>query len=449
MTSNVYKEVTLTEILEARERRAERQRELISGGSSVISFTMNIAGPRKVSPLIRRAFFEGVRALDEALSPLPVLSREVLEESTGFEAFYAVRHYPEELKKICVDIETGTPVGRLFDMDVINDKGEKLSRDGLRRCIICDAVGLACARSRAHSVKELWERTEEIITDGLLMKDKKTVGEIAEGALLSEVYTTPKPGLVDLNNSGSHTDMDVGTFELSAKALRPYLEECFEIGVRTKGDTPNGAFLALRKAGIEAEKAMYSATDGVNTHKGAIYSFGIICGSLGRLWEADAPFKSAHEILSTSASLVKESAIRDLKASDGSTAGTRLYIEKGIMGIRGEAKDGFPSVKDIALPRLCSLTEGGMSLTEAGAIALLHLILSVDDTSLYKRGGDSGIAYAKEYAKRLTAKERIPTIDELLEMDSEFTKRNLSPGGCADLLALSYFLYNIENNNKH
>ncbi len=434
--------VSLADILAAREERVGLQRELIMRhGVPVICFTMNIAGPRKTSPLILRAFNEGVCALDLALSGWDVPKRIIHQKDTGYEAFYSVNRKESDIKELCVQLEGSMPLGRLFDMDVIGVSGEKLSRGDMRKCIICDMPAMLCARSRAHSVPELEKATRRIITDHFRAVDRARIGALAHNSLLKEVYTTPKPGLVDLQNSGSHRDMDVHSFEASAAALLPYFERCFTIGIETADRSFDEAFCELRYAGIEAEGAMYRATDGVNTHKGAIYSMGIIAGSVGRLWRAERPFATTDEILECAGALSHNAAVQDLRTSDGSTAGSRLYLLRGITGIRGEAMAGFPSVKSIALPCLRSLAAGKEDITEAGAVVLLHLIRSVDDTSLYKRGGEDGVKYARSYAARLIEGGKIPKREELVAMDAEFIKRGLSPGGCADLLAITYFLY--------
>lgn len=107
------------------------------------------------------------------------------------------------------------------------------------------------------------------------------IGTKAWQALLEEVYTTPKPGLVDTWSCGAHTDMDVHTFERSAEALRPYFIRMAEQGY-TLQCSPKELFAEIRKTGILAEQAMYRATDGVNTHKGLIFTLGIFCAAAGR-----------------------------------------------------------------------------------------------------------------------------------------------------------------------
>ena len=128
----------------------------------------------------------------------------------------------------------------------------------------------------------------------------------------------------------------------------------------------------------------------------------------------------------------------------GNTAGERMYIELGSMGIRGEVASGFRSVQNVSLPVYRSFLDNRQSKNDAGVITLLHLIANVDDTAIYNRGGIDGLKFAKEYAKKLLENKKIPTKDLIEEMDEMFIQKNLSAGGSADLLAVTYFIYEIE-----
>lgn len=420
--------VLLTEILAAREARAARQQALLRKyRCPVVSFTMNIAGPVKTSPLIRRAFDAGFHDLEAALKDC-ILSREIIHATTGDEAILSVDMDAGELKSICTAIEEATPMGRLFDMDVLDLHGNKLSRPSERCCLICGAPGRGCASRRLHTVAELQEATRDLIIPHLI------AGAAVE-ALIDEVRTTPKPGLVDLRNNGSHTDMDVPLFLASAEALRPYFNRCAVIGRKNAAPFPH-----LREAGIEAEKAMYAATKGVNTHKGAIYTLGILCAAVGRLWLTENDSPKIEAILPLCAVIAGDAARQDLQQSNADTAGLRLYRKYGIPGIRGEMAAGLPSVQNIALPVFRTALSKGMSRNDAGTLALLHLIANVKDTNLYHRGGPGGAAYAADAARDLLPS---PTLQQIEALDDAFIERCLSPGGCADLLAATYFLDTI------
>ena len=122
------------------------------------------------------------------------------------------------------------------------------------------------------------------------------------------------------------------------------------------------------------------------------------------------------------------------------TAGERLYKTSGITGIRGEAAAGLPAVKNIGLPNFRQLLAEGYSENDAAAVTLLHLIARVEDTNLHHRGGAQGAAWAKKEAAALLPR---PTTAQIEELDEAFIARNLSPGGCADLLAATLFLHKI------
>lgn len=447
------REVTLIEVLEAREARVRRQDALRERyGAAVISFTMNIAGPVKDSPLIRRAFREGVRQLESGLRAwnMDILCKDENLAVTGCEAIYAVPGPAERVKRVCQSIEDGSRLGRLFDMDVISAAGEKLNRTGGERCcIVCGAAGRGCASRRVHSVAELQSATKSIITEYFFCLDSKTISALVTRALLDEVCVTPKPGLVDRANSGSHKDMDIFTFTSSAAALAPYWETCVEIGQKTAAGLPEVTFQQLRQAGQSAERTMFQATDGVNTHKGAIFTLGLLCGAIGRLWTPESPCRDARQILDECAKLAKCSIKEDFAVPQAlnppQTSGERLYREQGVTGIRGEAAKGLPSVSETALPVLRDALAAGKSRNDAGAAALLHLIARVEDTNMIARGGIKAAQAARTACAQLLSEAPFPDMEKIVNLDQEFIRRNLSPGGCADLLAAAFFLLSWEH----
>lgn len=433
-------EVTLWQVLEARDRRAQRQKELLAEyGTTLVCFTMNIPGPVKRSPLISRAFREGCARLEKGLSG--ILHREYREEVTGCEAMYAVAEDALRVKAACTAIEDGSALGRLFDMDVLDASGRKLDREqvggGPRNCIVCGAAGRGCASRRVHSVEALQAAVNRLLTAHFAQADREKLAALAVESLLEEVSITPKPGLVDLRNTGSHRDMDIGTFTASANALLPYFRECVELGQKTAENPPEETFSRLRQAGLRAERDMYRATGGVNTHKGAIFTMGILCGCLGRLWTPETPVGGLSRLLEDAARMGQEALGADLPGSSGATAGERLYRSRGLTGIRGEVAAGLPSVMTWGLPVFRACLAEGCDRNAAGAITLLHLAAHVEDTNLYHRGGPEGAAWAKEATAMLLPR---PAMAQIEALDDAFIARNLSPGGCADLLAVTCFL---------
>ena len=451
------REVTLSEVLAAREDRVARQAELLAAyGAPLISFTMNIAGPVKDTALIRRAFFAGCAMLETALerAELPVRCRREKLAATGCEAYYAVDGEALAVKRVCTEVEDGAPLGRLFDMDVLDIGGEKLDRaavgGGDRNCIVCGAPGRGCASRRVHTVAELQEATRRMMINHFASADGEEISWLGSAALSREVITTPKPGLVDRANNGSHRDMTVDTFRASIEALASYWGQCFSIGRETASDTAEETFRQLREAGKEAEQTMLSATHGVNTHKGAIFTLGAVCGAVGRLWSPEAPCRDPERIAQECAAMTRAAVAADWAAMENLpeeqlTAGQKLYRYHGLPGIRGEAADGLPGVIKVALPAYRRALEAGRSANDAGAIALLYLIARGTDTNMMTRGGITLAAEATEKVRDLLRRNPLPETDEIAALDQWFIERNLSPGGCADLLAVTYFLHDWEH----
>lgn len=439
------RQVTIPEVLEARENRVRRQQALQARyDRPMVSFTMNIAGPVKDTPLIRRGFRLGCDLLDRQLQRVraTVLHREVLLLPTGPEGYWVVDLPAAALKALTLELEDGTEVGRLFDMDVLDPGGCKLDRPRERGCLICGKEGRGCARSRAHSVEALQEKTGRLLTAALETQDRETAAQLAVRALLYEVAVTPKPGLVDRENSGSHNDMDLYTFLSSAPALWPYFHACVQIGQQTAHQPPEETFAALRWPGKQAEHAMLAATGGVNTHKGAIFSLGILCGALGRL---DRELWSQPEaVLEQCAAMTRGVIAGDfagLTEETAVTAGQKLYLHHGITGVRGQLEAGLPAVLYHGLPVLETGLEQGRSRDEAGAAALLALIASSEDTNLMTRGGLEAQRQAAEEAAALLARTPYPDRKTLEALDRAYQEKHLSPGGSADLLAICWMLH--------
>lgn len=439
-------EVSLTEMLEAREKRAWQQRELLRRGRTMICFTMNIAGPIKNSPLIGSGYDLGKRLLLGQLdvAGVAVSDFEEVREKTGNECILLVDAEPLTVKAITAELEDHAPIGRLFDMDVLRPDGSKVERQELglpgRRCLLCGESAQVCARSRKHSVAELQAKTREILQEAVDEWDSREAARLACQALLYEVAITPKPGLVDRENSGSHRDMDFFTFQASAAALQPYFAQCVRIG--RQGGAPEETLRALRLPGKLAEAEMRRATVGVNTHKGAIFSMGILCGALGRLDRESwgNPDRILDECAAMAKGIVSED-YRDLTPETAKTAGQKLYLRYGITGVRGQAEAGFPAVREAGLPTLEAALAAGKNINEASCAALLALLVHTADTNMIHRGGFDGMQQATLEVREILDRENFPSRETLESLDKRFIEKNLSPGGSADLLALTLFLH--------
>ncbi len=270
------------------------------------------------------------------------------------------------------------------------------------------------------------------------------VAALAHRAMLTEAQASPKPGLVCPNHNGSHKDMDYPLFVTSADSLRPYLLRCVEIGLETCEKKPEEVFPLLRAAGCDAEKAMFTATKGVNTHKGQIFSLGLLCAACGRRMARDFELEPEY-VAADAAAFIRGIVVRDLEPLKTTlprrklTAGERLYLEHGATGIRGEAEAGFPAAfaayralaADVDQPFELSIPQ-----------SLLRIMAESTDSNLLHRGGAEGLAYARFEAQKALTLGGMYTEegkDAVMVMRDEFPRRNLSPGGSADLLAVCIF----------
>nr|WP_269017615.1 triphosphoribosyl-dephospho-CoA synthase CitG [Izhakiella capsodis] len=260
------------------------------------------------------------------------------------------------------------------------------------------------------------------------------IANLARQAMIDEVNLTPKPGLVDRDNSGAHRDMDLALFMCSIDAITPWFSQFYQLGYEHAWRPAAEVLTIIRPAGIACEQAMFSATGGVNTHKGGIFSLGILCVAAGRL--------SALENALTQRSLCRQVSeiTQGLVARElmmrrhASTAGERLYQRWGLTGARGEVESGFRIIRQSVLPFWQRHQPDDRCLHDA----LLRLMAVNPDTNLAARGGLQGLRFVQRYAQNLLLKGWNRA--SLEQMDRALIARNLSPGGSADLLAVAQVL---------
>ncbi|WP_320129693.1 triphosphoribosyl-dephospho-CoA synthase CitG [uncultured Sphaerochaeta sp.] len=273
-------------------------------------------------------------------------------------------------------------------------------------------------------------------------------------SLIEEVMTTPKPGLVDSTSSGAHMDMDIKLFIDSSRSISPYLGEMAEYGYKSKESDEN-LFLAIRKIGINAENAMYTATKGINTHKGAIFSLGILATAAGCLLRENPAF-STNDLFERVRSLCNKyifSSLSKIKLQKNpSTNGEKLFYHKGFSGARGEAMKGFPSVRNISLPVLHEMLDENHSFNDSKIQALLVLMSKVEDTTVLSRVGLSGLQTMQFLINEILEEggsRKTENIDKLYQLDTVFANKNISAGGCADLLGLTILVYKLETKQNY
>jgi triphosphoribosyl-dephospho-CoA synthase len=276
-----------------------------------------------------------------------------------------------------------------------------------------------------------------VVTPLLVRSLCAQTARLAVRCLYAELTLYPKPGLVSLVDNGSHTDMNAATFVRSMFALRHYFGRICRAGA------DDAAFAQLERLGMDAEARMLEATLGVNTHRGAIFSLGLLCAAAGRTHAQGIALTPAALravlLLRWGEELASHGAITH-EESNGLRAG-RLH---GASGAREEAALGFPSVFDVGLPALRRTLAAGRSMLHARIDALFSLMAHMSDTNVYHRGGRGGAQTVREHARRFIDAGGSAAPDwQGCALDSHrvFVAQRLSPGGAADLLAATCLVH--------
>lgn len=267
----------------------------------------------------------------------------------------------------------------------------------------------------------------------------RRIAAAAVAALRLEVGTWPKPGLVSHVDPGSHADMDADTFYASAETLRPFFEALAQAGA---ADADMGE---LRAIGRAAERAMLAATDGVNTHRGALFGLGLLCAAAGD-WSAGERIVPAGGL----GRVVRRRWGEAIRSGpiDPRSHGSGALRRHGAGGARVEAAEGFPHVYHVGLPALrAGRRLAGGDANAARVQACFALIATVEDTNLLYRSGPGGLRFARRVARGFLARGGVGQTDwqtQAAHVHHHFVTRWLSPGGSADLLAATLLVAALE-----
>ena len=276
--------------------------------------------------------------------------------------------------------------------------------------------------------------------------DLQKVGQYLTQAILLEVSTHPKPGLVTRLSNGAHKDMSVFTFMMSSAVLSKAFNDLQDIGQAHRG-TLVELFCKLRSYGVGAEAELLRVTKGVNTQRGLLFAGGIVSAVSGYAMNMGL---SRDALLP----LIKEMAAglvaRELKNLDHAamTAGEKLYYKYGITGIRGEVENGFPSVVNYGLPALEDAFDKGATINDALVHALISLMTVVEDSNVIWRTDYDTLLEVQRIAKNILSLGSVFTEKgrmAIAETERYFLQRRISPGGSADLLSVTITLYLLEH----
>ncbi|MFC3694475.1 triphosphoribosyl-dephospho-CoA synthase [Chenggangzhangella methanolivorans] len=265
----------------------------------------------------------------------------------------------------------------------------------------------------------------------------RRIDDLATAALEQELACYPKPGLVSLVDTGAHDDMDASTFRASIAALRGYFGEMAEAGAA------DADFAVLNVAGRRAEARMFAETRGVNTHRGAVFSLGLIAAAAGR-----ARCSNAETICRTVAMRWGPDILAAGAAAREPSHGAIVRARHKAPGAREEAAAGFPTVTGCALPAFRAARAAGASLNDAMIDAVFAIIATLEDNNLLYRGGAEALGRAQRLALDFLARGGIAAPggrDRAIGIHRIFVAERMSPGGAADLLAATMFLAALES----
>jgi holo-ACP synthase CitX len=406
------------QLLEARDARAAAIARACEAGRTVIAVSVNIPGPEKCPSGARGL----ARLASEALGRNRV-ARPLAEgtDALGPWTILASPLAPAATKRAAIDLETTLPAGRLLDLDVYDSSGGQVDRRSLgipaRSCLLCSRPAVDCIRVGRHSAEDVGDAAARLLTRVL-------AAALVRGAR-TELDLTPKPGLVDRLDNGSHPDLSFDDMSRSIDLLPVYFDELLAL------DDPLD-LAACVAAGVRAERRMLDAI-GSNAHKGYIFLAGLVL--LGARPAADRD--GLRSRISTLTRRLLDARTRADRSDREPTHGDRVRTDHGMGGIVGEALQGLPAVFERGLPVLTA-----SSGPKAQHLLMAALMQSVEDTTAVHRCGPDGLARLRADGRRLerlveSGEEYLPW---LAALNDEYRGLNLTMGGVADCMALCFAL---------
>lgn len=448
--------IDIDNVLDAREKRSSLRNEIAISGYSNISLTLNIPGYPKSNEIITNFFELTLESLKIFLSANRISINYEINIIDGAGNFFIAKLESSNtdlkaIKKLTESFEEKHELGRLIDVDIFDINNMPVSSGKQKACFICvDKSALECMREQNHTFEELriliFEKINYFCSKNRKHKIINKLSENATKALLYEISLTPKPGLVDFENCGSHTDMDFQMFLNSTSALSIFWKEFSTLGINYQKDLKY-ALPEIREIGLRAEIAMFESTNGVNTQKGLIFLLGLSVFSSGYILQNNNSVNE-NSIQETIKSIARNLIKNELDVSTtSSTHGTEVFKKYGLKGAgaRYQAQFGFPIIFDEILPfllvnlnnkTLLNKIETDKILTEA----LVLIIKNLDDTNVMYRKGIEVAEELKTMAGDVLKGKQ--TYNSLCDFCLD---KNISPGGAADMLAISLFTHSVIN----
>ncbi|EHQ91930.1 citrate lyase holo-[acyl-carrier protein] synthase [Desulfosporosinus youngiae] len=450
------KEYTAGDLLEAREKRAALIESLLKRyNTPLLVMRVNYPGLKKTNDLTVNLIKDMTPVICTLLQN-KIWSKSVLQGAEGPIFYAAVNQEAASLKKIAIGLEEDHSLGRCLDIDVYDSLGKSLSRQELgypsRKCYLCAEDAHHCVRSRRHRESEVIQYIKDTYQNYKKETYSLDIAGLAVQAMLYEVSCSPSPGLVSKESRGAHQDMDYFTFLDSAASLIKPLIHCAKAGFSPK--SPEDIFLEIRRIGQVGEQQMLQKTSGVNTCKGMFFLLGICCAAGGKALYSGLNFSSLQGLIKE---MTKGLVERELRSRYSGfrigeqvdvfalTHGERLFLNHKVEGIRGEVERGLPTVFDFSLGFYKE--NQGLSQNSRLIQTLLAIMQHCEDSTILHRHSFETLKEVQDKAGYILSIGGVKTLQGLKgieAMNEDFCKRNISPGGSADLLGVTVFLYLLE-----
>jgi holo-ACP synthase / triphosphoribosyl-dephospho-CoA synthase len=451
-------------ILIAREKRASLREQCAQSGHDSLSLSLNIPGYPKNTSLLSAFFCDvlsefGLFLRAHGISIDTAHEVRQIDEAGDFYIVPLLNGRPlAAVKSLAETFEERHPLGRIIDIDLADRRAQPVSSGKLKRCLLCERPAVVCMREANHMYAELREHMARgircYLADRARQQTCKQLAALALKAILYEISASPKPGLVGRFEQGAHHDMDYFTFIASTSVLAGYFEELALSGYMFQGEDLQEALSVIRLIGLKMEASMFSATDGVNTQKGLIFLIGLALFSATYVIARDGEFSTARcreTIGAIGANLVQKELMTTAGAEQthGKACFQRYGSEGG--GVRKEVEDGLPSAFEQGLPELKSAFAGIGAAAAASQVngalirTLLRLMTVTNDTNILYRKNLPTLRTVQRMAQHvLDAENGAAETERYAQLLSYCRRENVSPGGSADLLSVTIFLYFVD-----
>lgn len=456
---------SLEKILKAKEQRQSIKQQNAKLGYASISLNLNIPGYPKSNDQLKKVFFF---LKEELYNYLIIIKIDVKKDRIKIQSDDAgdICFFPFEqkktplfaLKKQLEDFEEHHQLGRILDIDLFDINNQAISSGKKKKCLLCEDKALICMHKKKHSYKELREYIEKQTKKYCKSLAKKEICQslsaLATWSVLTEISLFNKPGLVCPDQQGAHTDMNYHTFLASTAGITPYFYSFAKLGYQWDGQDFEQTILKIRLVGVETEKKMFETTKGVNTQKGAIFLLGFSLFAVAYCLKTNHFFDKIifREILKKlNKDLVNNELVENANYSNGEKCFNK-FGKQLAGGIRLEIELGLPTVFEIAYPFMLKLfpekidTTNQVEFQDKMRIVLLKIISKNNDTNILHRSDEKMLMQLKKMANDALENCKKTNSKDSYENLIKFCKNNkLSPGGSADLLVMTLFIYCVNN----